>query len=53
MTPEGRLYALMRLANAPDLNGLRAVWQALSVEYQRDEVIRDMKDAMKKIMEAG
>lgn len=51
MTPNGRTFALMRLADAPDLDALRAVWGNLAVEYQKDEVVRDMKDALKQRME--
>ncbi|WP_422028095.1 hypothetical protein [Roseovarius sp.] len=51
MTPNGRTFALMRLADAPDLEALKTVWSNLSIEYQKDEVVRDMKDALKQKME--
>jgi len=51
MTPNGRTFALMRLADAPDLDALRAVWSSLAFAYQNDETVRDMKDALKQRME--
>lgn len=54
MTPEGRTFALSRLANAPSLDALRTVWESLSDDYKRDPTVQRFKDTMKQqLQETG
>jgi len=47
MTTEGRKFILARLSAAPDLKGLRKVWDSLGHEYARDHVIAAHKEQLK------
>ena len=53
MTAEpGRVFAMARLSDAPDLSALRTVWEKLGHTYQRDPKISALKDQLKRQMEA-
>ena len=52
MNAKARAFAMSRLIGAKDLPGLRAVWDTLGVDMQRDEQIRAMKDTLKDALRA-
>lgn len=47
MTDAGRAYVMQRLSDAPDLQGLRNVWESLGAEYKRDPQIFQHKETLK------
>lgn len=51
-TDSGRIFVIARLCDAPNINGLRAVWQSLGATYQRDPELAALKDQLKRQMEA-
>lgn len=51
-TESGRAFVIARLCDAPDINGLRTVWQSLGTTYQRDTELAALKDQLKRQMEA-
>lgn len=47
MNSKARAYAISRLAAAPDLAALQAVWQSFGITYQRDPEVFRFKELMK------
>lgn len=48
-TSQGRKHAIMRIAQSNNLDGLRAVWNTLGKDYQRDPLIVQVKDDFKAV----
>ena len=51
-TDKGRTFAMFHLSQAPNLEALKKVWGSLGITYQRDPRVADLKDQLKRQMEA-
>ena len=51
-TDKGRKYVINKLTSARNISELAAAWASVGFSYQRDTQIFELKEALKKQMEA-
>ena len=51
-TDKGRKYVIDKLTSARNISELAAAWASVGFSYQRDTQIFELKEALKKQMEA-